>query len=413
MSRRVSVRSAVVLFIVLFVGVSTAGAHQVWSQSQAQYAAARAQGRVQTALYLAHRWGLAPTQLSDLRSRLTALKRERQPAGNPLWNQAAVRFDDRLARAYTRLARAVRRRVASVTGGDRASAFGALHRLNGSLATAAALGLPFRSQSAQARALNLRSGPGHSAAWYEATAASATRLNAMVSAAVRARNADMAAVIAAGGGTVVGVQALGAQDVLSAQSDLSLLGVFDRSSSVYSRRIESDSAALQAATTVQQAALAAITVRSELAAITVAFGRSVPSKVILVSTEQQTVYAYQNGKQVLSTPATTGGPELPTDHGVFHIFEKISPFVFHSPFPVGSPYYYDPTPIQYWMPFDGNEGLHDAWWRNNFGPGSNLQPTDLGNGNVILGTHGCVNLPFDAAQFIWNWAPVGTTVVVV
>jgi hypothetical protein len=65
------------------------------------------------------------------------------------------------------------------------------------------------------------------------------------------------------------------------------------------------------------------------------------------------------------------------------------------------------------MPFDGGEGLHDASWRSNFGPGSDLAPTDLGNGNTILGTHGCVNLPLDAAQFIWNWAPIGTTVVVI
>jgi hypothetical protein len=92
---------------------------------------------------------------------------------------------------------------------------------------------------------------------------------------------------------------------------------------------------------------------------------------------------------------------------------KASPWVFHSPWPPGNPYYYPPTPIQYWMPFDGGEGLHDAWWRSNFGPGSNLQPTDLGTGNYILGTHGCVNLPMAAAQFVWNWAPVGTTVVVI
>jgi hypothetical protein len=65
------------------------------------------------------------------------------------------------------------------------------------------------------------------------------------------------------------------------------------------------------------------------------------------------------------------------------------------------------------MPFDGGEGLHDAWWRSDFGPGSNYAPTDLGTGNYILGTHGCVNLPMDAATFVWNWAPLGTTVVVV
>jgi len=123
--------------------------------------------------------------------------------------------------------------------------------------------------------------------------------------------------------------------------------------------------------------------------------------------------AISRQKLVLDTPVTTGGPELPTDHGVFHIYFKASPFVFHSPWPPGSPFYYFPTPVQFWMPFDGGEGLHDASWRSDFGPGSNLAPTDLGTGRSIQGTHGCVNLPFDAAQFIWDWAPLGTTVVVI
>jgi lipoprotein-anchoring transpeptidase ErfK/SrfK len=143
------------------------------------------------------------------------------------------------------------------------------------------------------------------------------------------------------------------------------------------------------------------------------YNRYLPQKMIVVSTENQSATMYEAGRQVYSTPVTTGGPELPTDHGVFHIYLKLSPFVFHSPWPIGSPYYYPPTPVQFWMPFDGGEGLHDASWRSNFGPGSNLQPTDLGTGNYILGTHGCVNLPFDAASFVWNWAPVGTTVVVI
>jgi lipoprotein-anchoring transpeptidase ErfK/SrfK len=143
------------------------------------------------------------------------------------------------------------------------------------------------------------------------------------------------------------------------------------------------------------------------------YRKTVPYKMIVVSTETQYASAYQGGKIVLTTPVTTGGPELPTDHGVFHIYMKVTPWVFHSPWPPSSPYYYPPTPITYWMPFDGGEGLHDAWWRPNFGPGSNLQPTNLGTGRYILGTHGCVNLPMSAAEFIWNWAPIGTTVVVI
>jgi lipoprotein-anchoring transpeptidase ErfK/SrfK len=39
--------------------------------------------------------------------------------------------------------------------------------------------------------------------------------------------------------------------------------------------------------------------------------------------------------------------------------------------------------------------LHGTYWHHNFG-----QPM----------SHGCVNLPTDAAQWIYDWAPIGTTI---
>lgn len=52
--------------------------------------------------------------------------------------------------------------------------------------------------------------------------------------------------------------------------------------------------------------------------------------------------------------------------------------------------------VPYVMYFHGNYGLHGTYWHNNFG-----QPM----------SHGCVNLPTDAAQWLFNWAPIGTKVV--
>ena len=43
--------------------------------------------------------------------------------------------------------------------------------------------------------------------------------------------------------------------------------------------------------------------------------------------------------------------------------------------------------VKYWMPFYGNVGLHDASWRSSFG-------SDI---YVTNGSHGCINLPPDAA----------------
>lgn len=59
------------------------------------------------------------------------------------------------------------------------------------------------------------------------------------------------------------------------------------------------------------------------------------------------------------------------------------------------------TPVSYWMPFNGNIGLHDASWRNTFG--GEIYKTN--------GSHGCVNAPPDLAKTIYNNIEAGTPVV--
>ena len=50
------------------------------------------------------------------------------------------------------------------------------------------------------------------------------------------------------------------------------------------------------------------------------------------------------------------------------------------------------TPVSYWMPFAGNVGMHDATWRSSFG----------GSIYKYSGSHGCINLPLDAAKVIFE-----------
>ncbi|MGH4051671.1 MAG: L,D-transpeptidase family protein [Clostridium sp.] len=59
------------------------------------------------------------------------------------------------------------------------------------------------------------------------------------------------------------------------------------------------------------------------------------------------------------------------------------------------------SPVTYWMPFNGNVGIHDASWRNTFG------------GNIYKkgGSHGCVNSPFELAKAVFENINVGTPVV--
>lgn len=138
---------------------------------------------------------------------------------------------------------------------------------------------------------------------------------------------------------------------------------------------------------------------------------ALPHKAIMVSLDEQVLRAYQDGRMVLFTYITTGRPELPTVRGHFSIYHKASPVEFHSPWPPGSPYYYPPSQARYWMPFYGGYGLHDAPWRANYGPGTNVTGDGPGSGEPT-GSHGCVNIPAAQAAWLWNWAPAGTAVVV-
>lgn len=59
------------------------------------------------------------------------------------------------------------------------------------------------------------------------------------------------------------------------------------------------------------------------------------------------------------------------------------------------------TPVSFWMPFNGNIGLHDATWRKSFG-GDIYQKS---------GSHGCVNAPYNVAEIVFNNIEAGTPVV--
>ena len=59
------------------------------------------------------------------------------------------------------------------------------------------------------------------------------------------------------------------------------------------------------------------------------------------------------------------------------------------------------TPVSYWLPFNGNIGMHDGYWRNEFGG-------DIYKKN---GSHGCINLPPAIAKTIYENIEAGTPVL--
>ncbi len=141
-------------------------------------------------------------------------------------------------------------------------------------------------------------------------------------------------------------------------------------------------------------------------------GLGVTYKRLVVSLSHQSLTAYDGDSAFLTTLVTTGNAALPTPVGVFPILGRYHPFTFISPWPRGSAFYYPPSPANYALLFD-NRGyyVHDAPWRNVFGPGTN---TTVGTpGRDYTGTHGCVNVPPAAAQQLYSWATIGTVVQVV
>ncbi len=135
-------------------------------------------------------------------------------------------------------------------------------------------------------------------------------------------------------------------------------------------------------------------------------------KVILVSLSGQWLYAYADGAPAFDNAVETGRPELPTPAGTFSVLEKLRNVTFTSPWPPGSPYYYEPTFVNYALMFKaGGYFLHDAWWHVKFGPGSNV-PHQLPDGSWETGSHGCVGMPIPDAKRLYDWAPVGTPVII-
>ena len=112
---------------------------------------------------------------------------------------------------------------------------------------------------------------------------------------------------------------------------------------------------------------------------------------IVVSTENQRIYAYQDGQMVRTHLVSTGLPDTPTVRGDYAIYVK------YTATDMSGPGYYLPQ-VPYTMYFYQGYGIHGTYWHNAFG-----RPM----------SHGCVNLPTDEALWFFNFAEVGTPVRVI
>lgn len=116
----------------------------------------------------------------------------------------------------------------------------------------------------------------------------------------------------------------------------------------------------------------------------------------------QHVYMYQDGQLVWESPCVTGNvsKKHTTPAGIYTLNYKQTDRVLRGPKQPDGTFEYE-SHVDYWMPFNGGIGFHDANWRSKFG------------GKIYLknGSHGCVNLPPSKAKVLYGLIYKGIPIV--
>jgi hypothetical protein len=115
---------------------------------------------------------------------------------------------------------------------------------------------------------------------------------------------------------------------------------------------------------------------------------------IEVNLATQWLTAYEDDTPVLQAPVATGRPGFSTPTGTFAIYRKTPKRTMAGV--IGDERWYEPNVpwVQYVV---GGVALHGTYWHDKWGTG--FRPS-----------HGCINLNIDDAQWLYDWASIGTTV---
>lgn len=114
-----------------------------------------------------------------------------------------------------------------------------------------------------------------------------------------------------------------------------------------------------------------------------------------INISRQYLWFYKDGKVIAEGSVVTGDKNngYSTTLGTYMINYKQKEATLRGPG-------YE-AKVKYWMPFNGNIGIHDASWRSSFGH-------DIYEHN---GTHGCVNSPLYLAKTIYDNIEAGIPVI--
>jgi lipoprotein-anchoring transpeptidase ErfK/SrfK len=111
---------------------------------------------------------------------------------------------------------------------------------------------------------------------------------------------------------------------------------------------------------------------------------------IEINLSTQRLFAWNGNKLIKITSISSGKPSTPTYSGVFKVETKR----LHDRMRGVD---YDISNVPYTMYYNRGYAIHGAPWHNRFG-------TPI--------SHGCINLPVDAAKWLFNWTNVGTPILI-
>jgi hypothetical protein len=128
-------------------------------------------------------------------------------------------------------------------------------------------------------------------------------------------------------------------------------------------------------------------------------GPASTTKKIIVDRSEQKLYAYDGEELFMEQLISTGLELTPTPRGTFSVYKKTPSRYMQGPLPnLVDQQYYDLPGVPWNLYFtEGGAVIHGAYWHNSFGTPY---------------SHGCVNLPTKEARALYQWAELGTVVVV-
>jgi lipoprotein-anchoring transpeptidase ErfK/SrfK len=130
--------------------------------------------------------------------------------------------------------------------------------------------------------------------------------------------------------------------------------------------------------------------RSDVTVATVRHLHKSNQRWIEINLSSQRLIAWEGRKPVYAILVSTGKAATPTQPGVFAIQTRDRYAHMKGPG-------YDVSDVPYTMYYSGSYAIHGAYWHRRFG-----RPV----------SHGCINLAVNHARWLFNWARIGTPVIV-